>query len=243
MSTVVRVDVPDAVNVVNAPVLGTDAPTVAPSNVPPLISAVAATKDVLALSVVNVPATGVAEPITALSIAPELRSTDVIVVVPTSVDVPVTVKLLFSVALVNVAVVGEEAPKIVPSILPALISTVAIVAVPCKCRSLNLAEFEPKSISLVVTGTITPSWKRTCSTAAEDTSTNTPTLLFDVSITTLFSASTSPISGMYPPSPVEPSCLCPLDAANASRSLLYSALIGAARSVAVGTMSAIDCLT
>ena len=143
--------------VVNLPVLCEFAPTVAPSIVPPLISAVAATKDVLALSVVNVPATGVAEPITALSIAPEFRSTDVIVVVPTSVDVPVTLRLLFSVALVNVAVVGVLAPMIVPSILPALISTVARVAVPCKCKSLNLAEVEPKSMSLVVTGSIAPS--------------------------------------------------------------------------------------
>ena len=106
MSTVARVDVPDAPNVVNEPVLGEDAPSAAPSIVPPLISAVAATKEVLALSVVNVPAAGVAEPITALSIAPEFRSTDVIVVVPTSVDVPVTLRLLFSVALVNVADVG-----------------------------------------------------------------------------------------------------------------------------------------
>ena len=139
---------------------------------PPLISAVAATKDVLTLSVVNVPATGIAEPITALSIAPEFRSTDVIVVVPTNVDVPVTLKLLFSVALVNVADVGDEAPMIVPSILPALISTVAIVAVPCKCKSLNLAELEPKSISLVVTGSITHLGNALVLQAAEDTSTN-----------------------------------------------------------------------
>ena len=86
--------------------------TLAPSIVPPLISAVAATKEVLAFSVVKVPAAGVAEPITALSIAPEFRSTDVIVVVPVAdklakvarpvnADVPVVV----SVGVIAVVVV------------------------------------------------------------------------------------------------------------------------------------------
>jgi hypothetical protein len=57
---------------------------------------------------------------------------------------------------------------------------------------------------------------------------------------TLLRASRSAISGIYSPSAAVPSCLCPPDAANASRMALYSALIGAARTVAVGIMSAVD---
>jgi hypothetical protein len=82
ISTVAKVDVPEAPKVVKEPVLGVDAPIVAASTEPPLISAVAATRLVFAFSVVNVPAAGVVVPIVVLSIAPEFRSIDVIVVVP-----------------------------------------------------------------------------------------------------------------------------------------------------------------
>ena len=62
-----------------------------------------------------------------------------------------------------------------------------------------------KSISLSVTGSIAPSWILTCSTAEELTSLKNPTRLLLVSITTLFSASTSAISPTYAPSVDEPS--------------------------------------
>jgi hypothetical protein len=71
MASVAR---PDAPSVVKAAVDGVEAPIVAPSTVPPLMSAVAATRDVLAVKLVNVPAAGVDTPMAVLSIAPELMS-------------------------------------------------------------------------------------------------------------------------------------------------------------------------
>ncbi len=81
--TDVRLARPEDESVVKSPVEGVLAPMVAPSIVPPLISAVAAVRLVLAVSVVNVPAAAVVvPPIAVLSIAPEFRSIEVIVVVP-----------------------------------------------------------------------------------------------------------------------------------------------------------------
>jgi hypothetical protein len=141
ISTVARVDVPDAPNVVNEPVLGVVAPRAAPSIVPPLISAVAATREVLALSVVNVPATGVAEPITALSIAPELRSTDVMVVVPVADK------------LANVArPVNADVPVVV-SVPP--IATLPVAEIPpLRNKSWKRVELLPKSTLSLDAGSI-----------------------------------------------------------------------------------------
>ena len=73
-------------------------------------------------------------------------------------------------------------------------------------RSLNSRELVPKSISLSVTGDITPSDILICSTAVLDTSTNTPQRLFVLSATILFKKSKSPIVCMLPPSAAVPSC-------------------------------------
>ncbi len=60
-------------------------------------------------------------------------------------------------------------------------------------RSLNSAPVAPRSISSSVTGFKTPSSNLICSTAEEDTSLKKLILLFEVSITTLFNASASPM--------------------------------------------------
>ena len=89
-------------------------------------------------------------------------------------------------AVVTVAAVPDTLPVTSPVNGPAKASE---VTVPSKYASLNSNELVPKSISLSVTGTIAPSCILICSTAAEDTSTNTPHLLFVLSATILFKKS------------------------------------------------------
>ena len=113
-------------------------------------------------------------------------------------------------AVVTVAAVPDTLPVTSPVNGPAKASE---VTVPSKYASLNSNELVPKSISLSVTGTIAPSCILICSTAAEDTSTNTPHLLFVLSATILFKKSKSPIVWILPPCPAVPSCLCPVEPA------------------------------
>ena len=64
--------------------------------------------------------------------------------------------------VVKTPVVAELAPIVAPSTVPPLMSAVSatsasVVTVPSKYASLNSTELVPKSMSLSVTGTITPS--------------------------------------------------------------------------------------
>ena len=166
MSTVVNVDVPVAVRSVTVAGEADEAPIVVPSIAPALMSTVARVAVPVALSVVNEPAPAVVPPMVTLSIAPELMSTEVI-----------TPVVILAVLRVVVPVTPNVLPIVnVPATAP-LISTssVSMCAVPSKYKSLNSKPDVPKSISLVITGIIAPSEKRNCSTAAEDTSTKTPT--------------------------------------------------------------------
>ena len=90
------------------------------------------------------------------------------------------------------------------------IAMLSTYATPSIYRSLNSAPDAPKSTSLSVTGTMTPSWKRTCSVDTEATSTKTPTRLLVSSTTTLLIGVVtpgSPINPMTGPSAAVPSCL------------------------------------
>jgi hypothetical protein len=102
------------------------------------------------------------------------------------VTAPVTANVLDS-------VVAPVTPKVPATVPFTSTSSVSICAVPSMKRSLNSNELVPKSISLSVTGDITPSEILICSTAAEDTSTNTPQRLLVLSATILFKKSKSPI--------------------------------------------------
>ena len=134
-----------------------------------------------------------------------------------SVSIDVTAVPDVTVRLVVVTAAAEDPPITAPSIVPPLISAVSatrlsIFAVPSMCKSLNSAPVAPKSTSLSVTGTIAPSWKRTCSTEEELTSTKTPIRLLLSLTTTLFRGVTTPGSPIRPitgPSAAVPSCLCP----------------------------------
>ena len=125
-------------------------------------------------------------------------------VAPVTVSVPAVATLPLVSATVNLLLSIVRPP--LRAVTPATVSVVAIVAdsstsrtsicaVPSIKRSLNSKVDPPKSMSLSVTGTITPSWIRNCSTATPPTSLYTLILLFDVSTTTLFFASTSAIRG------------------------------------------------
>jgi len=105
------------------------------------------------------------------------------------------------------------------------------VTVPSKKASLNCKELVPKSISLVVIGTIAPSNNLNCSVEVPDTSIWKPISSLVVSIWILFNGivrPASPISPITGPSAAVPSCLCPDVALNAANNWLYSLLNKAA---------------
>ena len=111
--------------------------------------------------------------------------------------IPVSV-LLVTIAPTVSAIVSES---VMPAIVIASASNVPLMYASLNCRALA-----PKSISLSVTGTIAPSWIRTCSTAELLTSTKKPQRLLVLSTTSLFKKSWSPIVSILPPSPAPPSC-------------------------------------
>ena len=209
-------------------------PMIAPSTVPPFMSAVSATRlSIFAVpsmykflhSCVELPKSYVlsssgmmcestSAPKTTLSAAesPNVSVPPLKVVVPVTVRLPPTSTLPVVVTVVNAPVEAELAPMVAPSTVPPFISAVSatkasVVTVPSKYASLNSTELVPKSMSLSVTGTIAPSWILICSTAALETSTNTPQRLLVLSATILFKKSKSPIVCILPPCPAVPSCL------------------------------------
>ena len=100
-------------------------------------------------------------------------------VLDAGIVVPLRVLVLLDDNVVNAPAAGVVPPTAVLSIVPALMSAVSatrlsMLAVPSMYRSLNSRELVPRSMSLSVTGTIAPSWKRTCSVDVPPTSTNTP---------------------------------------------------------------------
>ena len=97
------------------------------------------------------------------------------------------------------SVVAPVTPKVPATVPFTSTSSVSICAVPSINRSLNSRELVPKSISLSVTGDITPSDILICSTAALETSTKTPQRLLVLSATILFKKSRSPIVCILPP--------------------------------------------
>ncbi len=185
ISTVASVAVPEAFKEVNVPAAALAPPMTAPSTVPPLMSAVSATR----ASMLAVPSTyrlRHSEPTAHKSYVSSAEGSNG----EATSAVTVTVSLAASPRIVLPLTVKFP-------IIPAFASTssVSMCAVPSIYKSLNSRELVPRSISLLVTGTMAPSWIRICSTAALDTSTNTPTRLLAVSITTLLRASASAISG------------------------------------------------
>ena len=147
MSTVVNVDVPVAANVVKVPAPAELPPIVTPSIEPPSISAVPATRaSILAVpSIYRLRHSEPTAPKSYVSSAEGNRGEATSAVTVTvslaafpSVVFPFTVRFPVRVELVSTC-------------------NTSIVAVPSRYKSLNCRLDVPKSISLVVTGTIAPS--------------------------------------------------------------------------------------
>ena len=105
----------------------------------------------------------------------------------------------------------RSAPRVPDTItLPDNVIVPAMLAAPAIFKSLNFLELEPKSISLLVVGSITPSLTTNCSVLVPLTSILNSTWLFVSSTTTLFlgvATPGSPINPMTGPSAAVPSCL------------------------------------
>ena len=104
-----------------------------------------------------------------------VRTPDANVIKSVSLVCPIVAPSMFTLSM-TACVIALLVPKVTPSIEPAFISIVSatsasVVTVPSKNASLNSLLDEPKSISLVVVGSITPSFITSCSTEELDTST------------------------------------------------------------------------
>jgi hypothetical protein len=120
---------PVAVSAVNVPAAGVVPPIVVPSIVPPLMSAVVATRLAIVPKLVREEASTLEANVAPVSVPAGAVPVMLPVTLPTK---PVEAVIVVPVIVVKAPVEAEEAPIAVPSMLPALASIVGIVTVPVK---------------------------------------------------------------------------------------------------------------